>query len=211
MRLTRPAIYLLAAIALGIAVLLIENPDKPRVDDSVSAYLIPNFASSEVHRMEISQLISGAQLERTEDGWRVAQMPPAIKEELYEKEGRDLPQADWQPADRSRVETALGSFGGLEAGVVVSRNPENRRHYQLGPAGLKLRLLGEDGEVIADLIIGKSGQDFGSTYVMKRGTEAVLLVRRPLVGAFSPDASDWLARGTKKDPAGTAPPRDPSS
>ncbi len=189
-----PIILLLAAIAIAIAVIIVENPMRSRVDDVADGTFSPGFDSGEVERVQITQLLSGAELKRDGERWLVSESVTPIKDELLSKEGRERPERRWFRADRSRVVSALGSFGGLPEGVVVSTNREKRAVYQVEATGLRVRLIGKGGEVIEDVIIGKNGPDLVSNYVRRPDADEVYLVSRPLIGVFSPNALDWRER-----------------
>jgi hypothetical protein len=194
MRRAYPIALLLAAIAIAITVLMIENPMRSRVDDVTGKTFSPGFASDDVERVEISQLINGAELRRDGERWQVSEIVTPIKDELLTKEGRESPRKRWFRADRSRVTGALGSFGGLPAGVVVSTNRDKQRIYGVEATGLRVKLIGKGGETIEDIIIGRNGPDLASNYVRRPDSDEVYLVSRPLTGAFSPNPLDWRER-----------------
>ncbi|MFH0800060.1 MAG: DUF4340 domain-containing protein, partial [Pseudomonadota bacterium] len=188
----RPLIYLAVAIVAALAILVIEGPERFRPGGSSENYFIPDFDSANVTRVEVDQLVDGVVLEREGEGWKVSELVTPMKKGLLEKEGRPLPETKWRAADRTRINSALGSFGGLAEGVLVSENPEKQALYQASDVlGLKVRALGAEGKPIVDVVIGKSGPDFESTYVRKAGEGRVYLVRRALVGMFSSRADDW--------------------
>ncbi|MFA4973222.1 MAG: DUF4340 domain-containing protein [bacterium] len=201
----RPLIYLAIAVAAAIVVLFIENPDMPRVDDASRDTFIPEFDSALVARIEVTQLLEAAALEREGEDWKVTERISPMKKELYEKEGKDLPEEEWKPAERARVSHALGGFGGLNKGIVVSQNPDNQELFQVKNTGVNVLLLDKGGDEIAEVVIGKNGPDYGSTYVRRSNEDKVYLVDRALVGLFSPVASDWLAQETQKNPAEGSP------
>ena len=84
-----------------------------------------------------------------------------------------------------------GLFGVLEKeirGPVVSTNPDNFGEYEVTEtSGTRVKLLGASGGEILDLMVGKAGPSFSSTFVLKPGTEEVVdadaslsyLVNRP--------------------------------
>lgn len=194
MKTRHPIILLLVAIAIAIAVIMIENPERSRVDDIEGTYFSPGFDSANVERVEVTQLLSGAELKHDGDRWLVSEFASPIAKDLAAKEGRAMPEKRWFRAGRGRVTSALGSFGGLEQGVVVSSNEDKRALFRVEATGLRVRILGKDGEVIEDLIVGKNGPDLASNYIRRTDEDDVYLVRRPLVGAFSPVFSDWRER-----------------
>ena len=71
-----------------------------------------------------------------------------------------------------------GLFGALEKdirGPVVSTNPENFGEYEVTEtSGTRMKLLGEGGGELVDLMVGKAGPSFSSTFVLKPGTEEVV-------------------------------------
>jgi hypothetical protein len=189
-----PIILLLSAIAIAIAVIIIENPMRSRVDDVADGTFSPGFDSGEVERLQITQLLSGTELKRDGERWLVSESVTPIKDELLSKEGRKRPEQRWFRADRGRVVSALGSFGGLPEGVVVSTNSEKRALYHVETTGLRVRLIGKSGEIVEDVIVGKNGPDLASNYVRRPDADEVYLVSRPLTGVFSPSALDWRER-----------------
>lgn len=189
-----PIILLLAAIAIAIAVIIIDNPMRSRVDDVADGTFSPGFDADEVERVQITQLISGVELKRDGERWLVSELVTPIKDELLSKEGRERPEQRWFRADRGRVVSALGTFGGLPEGVVVSTNSEKRPLYHVETTGLRVKLIGKDGEIVEDVIVGKNGPDLASNYVRRPDADEVYLVSRPITGVFSPSALDWRER-----------------
>lgn len=192
----RPFIYLGIAIAAALAILIIERPERPRVGQSHDDAFMPDFDVSKVVRMEIEQLLDGAELKRIGDDWEVSEWLTQIKKELLEKEGSHITAPSPHTADKKRVTGALDALASIKQGVIVSDNPEKQAIYQVDRTGLKLRLYDANEKLIAGLIIGKSGPDFASTYIHPTDENKVYLVRRPLMGVFSPRSDDWR----EKDP-----------
>lgn len=196
----KPIIYLIIALVVAGVVFILENPSRPRVSDSTEGYFIPNFDSANVARIEVDQLIDGASIRRTGDGWEVAELITPIKKELLEKEGQPLPEESWQPADPQRVTGALGVFGGLDRGVLVSDNPEKQSLFQVDKTGLSVRAFAADGKPVFEVIIGKNGPDFASNYIRKTNENTVYLVHRPIVGVFSSRATGYLVKKSEEEP-----------
>ena len=188
----RPFYYLSIAVAVAIVVILIESPRRGRIEDTSADYFVSDYDSAKVMRIEIEQLLDGARLKREGKRWLVAGLTTPLKEELLKKEGRKKPAIRWHLADGSRVNGALGVFGGLERGVLVSTNPKKRAFYQVDDqTGLKVRLQGEGKQNILDVIIGKNGPDFASSYIRRADENDVYLVPRTLTGRFSTTVGDW--------------------
>lgn len=199
-------IYLGIVIIAAIFVIALENPFRPRVSDTRDGYFIPDYDAANIVKIEIDQLIEGAVLKRDGDKWQMAEIVTPLKKQLLEREGREEPAQEWRPADKLRVTSALGSFGGLDEGVIVSMNPDKHSSYQVGPDGLHVRGLGKDDNPIFDVVIGKNGPDFMSSYIRNASDHRVYLVKKSLMGVFSPRADDWLEKKKEERPAeGTAP------
>ena len=191
----RTFIYLGIALAVGIVVLIIESPRRGRIEDTSADYFVDDYDSAKVMRIEIQHLLGGAQLKRDGHRWLVAEFTSALKKDLLQKEGRKKSAIRWHLADRSRVNGALGVFGGLERGVIVSTNPGNRPLYQVDEkTGLRVKLFGKGDKNILDIIIGKNGPDFASSYIRRVDEDEVYLVHRTLTGRFSTEATDWRER-----------------
>ncbi|MFA4874243.1 MAG: DUF4340 domain-containing protein [bacterium] len=190
----RPFIYLAVVIALAFVVLLIERPETPRVNDVGQSTFSPGFDSARVMRVEVSQLLDGAVLKREGNRWLVSSYVTPLRKQLLKKEGKEPPPERWYRADSTRIASALGNFGGLGEGLVVSSNSEKRSLYQVESTGLSVRLIGADEKPIVDVIIGKNGPDLASSYIRRASEDAVYIVRRPIAGAFTPRASDWRDR-----------------
>ncbi len=191
MRINRPIIFFLIALAVATVVLLIEDPRRPRIDDAGEATFSPGFDSDRVEAVEVSRLLDGARLRRDGERWLVSDMLTPLRDNLIIKESGRRPGERWHRADRTRVTSALGSFGGLPPGVVVSAKEENRRLYQVDATGLRVKLIDKAGKTIEDVIIGKNGPDMASSYIRRTDGDEVYLVGRALAGVFSPNASDW--------------------
>ncbi|PKO19740.1 hypothetical protein CVU37_01720 [candidate division BRC1 bacterium HGW-BRC1-1] len=97
------------------------------------------------------------------------------------------------PEKDQRADKALisGLFGALEnrlEGQVVSTNPESFAGYEVTEtSGTHLKLSGQDGKVLTDVMVGKAGPGFSTTFVMTPDAKEVVeaeaslsyLVNRP--------------------------------
>ena len=196
----RPVVYLLIALFFAAAIIIIENPFKPRVDDFSFDYLIPDYDTEDVAQVKVSQLLDGAMLTKGEDGWSITEIITKQKRDLLEGEGRKIDEPKPMEGDSQRIESALGIFSGISKGLLVSKNPDNRGKYQVGPAGLQIAAFDKNDKKIFDLIIGKNGPDYTSTFVRKADEDKVYLIRQMAVGVFSPRATDWKKRKIEEEP-----------
>lgn len=190
----RPFIYLGLAVAFVLIVLFLERPDRPRVGLVDSELVYPEFDMKSVEECSVEQLLNGVDIRRSDDGWEVSRRITPMQSEVYKKENKDLPPPAWHKADVTRVDTAIANFTDLERGVIVSSNPEKQAQYNLGPVGLKVICKDKNGVEMVNLVIGKNGPDFISTYLNKSGTNDVMLISRSMVGVFSPNIDDWRDR-----------------
>jgi len=194
----RSLAYLAMVIIIAIAVFIFDNPLKSRIGTGNDAYFLKNFDLSKIYRVEIEQLLDGVILKRSSNGWVVASKMTDLKKQLLKKEKKlfdsKTQKYEWKKADTDRITSALGVFGGLEKGVIVSSNPNNRMTYQLGKAGLRLQAFDEKGKKLFDIIIGKNGPDFMSTYIQKFGDDDVYLVSKAIMGVFSSNSDDWVKK-----------------
>ena len=97
------------------------------------------------------------------------------------------------PAKDQKADQALvsGLFGAVEKrleGQVVSTNPDSFAGYEVTEtSATRLKFMSEDGKAVADLLVGKAGPGFSTTFVMKPGADEVVeaeaslsyLVNRP--------------------------------
>jgi hypothetical protein len=188
----RALIYLGIVIFVGIFVVAIENPFESRVAKNADLPLFPDYDTDEVFFFEITQLVEGVKLKREGANWIAAEVITSLKKDLYESEGKEIPEPEWKPADKSRVVSALGSLVGLSKGILVSANIDRRELYQTGQTGVRVTALGKDKKPMFDIVVGKNGPDFTSNYVRFFESDDVYLVPRILTGIFSPRASDWI-------------------
>ena len=189
----RSLVYLGLALIAVIIALSVENPFSSRVADSDGmGYFIKDYDSKNVAELRITQLLDGVSLKKSDGGWIASEILTDAKKALMSAEHRSEPEVSSSKADSEKIISYLGMFGGLEEGIEVSSNPDNHNTYMVGAAGLRVTALSSEGKKIFDVIIGSGGPDFGSTYIRRADEKKVYLVRRPLLGIFSPRTQDWL-------------------
>lgn len=89
-------------------------------------------------------------------------------------------------ADKVAVNQMFASLEHDVPAEVVSDRPENFSEYQVDEtSGTRVKMFGEDGKVIQDLIIGKADpSNYFSTYVRNADSNEVLLARAALSNSF---------------------------
>ena len=190
----RPLFTLVTVGIIAAIVLLWQRPDKLPQADTQQNLFFPDYDAKQVVHIEIEQLLYGAQLKKVGEDWQVASLVSRAKQDLLKNELRPMPKITWSPADRSRINAALGVFGDLERGVVVSRNPEKQALYQVGAQGLQVRLFDAQQQLLGNIIIGKNGPDVVSSYARRADELEVYLLSQSLLGVFSIEADDWKLR-----------------
>lgn len=189
----RPLIYLGIVVAIAVAVFLIERPDLIKRGDVSDEPVFPEYDAKRITRMEVGQLLSGVELRRDGEGWMVSSMMTPMQKELMEEEGKEIPGEDDRRyrADRTRVGVALGVFGDMWRGIVVSTNPDRQALYHVNDAiGLHVRLYEGDRKVV-DVVVGKQSPDFGSNYIRVGDSNEVMLTDRVITGQFPVTVADW--------------------
>ena len=165
-------VLLVLAVALVAAAYYYSSSDEAALRDSAPAFrtVSEGVTSSTVQRIDI-----------------LSPAAPAVAMVKRDAVWYTDPAKD-QKADQALVS---GLFGAVEKplqGQVVSTNPESFAGYEVTEtSGTRLKFSGQDGKVITDLLVGKAGPGFSTTFVMKPGADEVVeaeaslsyLVNRP--------------------------------
>jgi hypothetical protein len=89
-------------------------------------------------------------------------------------------------ADKNLVNGVFSVIEKRVEGDVVSSNPESFADFQVtDTSGTRVKLLGTGGKVMADLMIGKAGPSFTSTYVLATGAKEVVDAQAALSYLFN--------------------------
>ena len=168
----RSGIMLIAfLVLLGVAFIL-RNPGVLPWKNSVEK-VFPGFKEGKIDRVKIMEDV----LVREGEEWKVE-------------------SADNFPADKSKVELVLETTAELEKKEPVSKNKENHAKFGVdrgdqdnrGNQGrIRVKLSGEGKDF--ELIIGKSGPVFGSTYFRKGKEDKVYLADKSLGVIYNP--GEW--------------------
>lgn len=195
---SRPILYLICAILLAVVVFWIERPDRAQVKGANDQLLLPQITESQVTKIEIEHLLNGVIISRNESAkWNVEQYETKMAEQVRKQEAdsaEKIPQFTSFPADPKRIEDMLTDLKELRVGAVASRKPESHSKLQVSGAGLSVKFLDADGEVLEDLTVGKQGPDFLSTYVRRANEDEVYLVSEQLHGRFPTNVNEWRDR-----------------
>lgn len=118
---------------------------------------------------------------------------------LQKKEGSWQRNEATQSAQKEKVEMLLETVKEMEKEELVSQNPEKRDIYKVDNSGMQVVLKSGDQEFV-NLYVGKRGPDFLSTYVRKKDSDNVWLIKKTLQSIFRP--SSWEPDNI---PAGSPP------
>jgi len=91
----------------------------------------------------------------------------------------------------SMVGQALETLTKLR-GPVVSRNPEKHSIFEVNDEkAIHVKLLGEGDTLLGEVLVGKTGPDYRTTYVREGGRDEVVLAEGYLRSTFRPRLYNW--------------------
>jgi hypothetical protein len=158
--------FLAAAVAaLGLAAWLAAR--RPPAGTAEGGLLFAGFKRERALKIEVQGKAADESivLEKSASGWSV-------------------PAEAGYPADPEGIREILDFVGSARADRKVSDNPAKRGVFEVDDNGLKVKLEGAEGAVLAQVVVGKSGPDFLSTYVRKEGSDEVFLIDQSLRRIF---------------------------
>lgn len=196
-------LYLLSAIfvVLLVFILLVEGPFKPEHRQRLEPEsLIQDYAPANVVRVEISRK------EKIKEEVSEQQTDQAVprcdeKKVVFDKSsGRWLVSTSQDyPGDEKKITEALDKLKALQNAEIISTNPDSHPDMEVDEEkGTLLKLFGPNNSLIAELIIGKAGPTWGTSYVRRRNANNTVLVREGLHNTFTADGSDWLHKEIMK-------------
>lgn len=187
----RPAIYLLAVVVIGIAVIWFERAgDGPR-DDSQVVRFFPNFDPTKVQKLQLSHLMTGVTLTREGEGWTATTSSTALSQKA-EAAGQSMvgPQ-EALAADPKKVEGVLDTLKAIESRSLISRDASITPQMEVNDVGTRVQAFDAAGQVLADIYLGKTGPDLVTTYVRRGGEPMVYLVQGYLTAQFPANVKSW--------------------
>jgi hypothetical protein len=154
-----------AVAALGLAAWLLAR--RPPAGTTHGGLLFPGFERERAVKIEVAgkSADEGIVLEKGASGWVV-------------------PAEAGYPADPEGVREILDFVGSARADRKVSDNPAKRGVFEVDDSGLKVKVEGAEGAVLAHFVVGKSGPDFLSTYVRREDSDEVYLIDQSLRRIF---------------------------
>jgi len=94
-------------------------------------------------------------------------------------------------ANQALVAQLLKTVTHMRPQRVVSSNPENFSRFRLTDDADRLTLKGENGNVLLDILVGKSGSNLISTTVRQVGDNVIINVNRSLAWQLGKSAASW--------------------
>ena len=128
------------------------------------------------------------------DGIAIAGPDGAFRISRSGEEGWILGEEDW-PADAGAVTRALEDLGRLRREAVASTNPEKRALFGVTEEeGTTVRFEGSDRGSLVEFVVGRSGPDLFSGYLLLPGSDEVLLVSSNLGRVYGRPPDQWRNR-----------------
>ncbi|MCD6382689.1 MAG: DUF4340 domain-containing protein [Candidatus Hydrothermae bacterium] len=164
---------LIILVILALLAFLVERSRTRKLSPHLKR-LISEKQTEKIDRIIISREGDTSRLIRENDTWYV---------EILGKKKK---------TDEKKVDRLFGTLDSLR-GELVSSSGERYGEYEVDEKGLRALFLSSDDTVL-DIIVGKSGPDFNSSYVRKTDEEGVYLVNRYLRSVFYPNPDRWRDR-----------------
>jgi len=164
---------LIILVILALLAFLVERSRTRKLSPHLKR-LISEKQTEKIDRIIISREGDTSRLIRENDTWYV---------EILGKKKK---------TDEKKVDRLFGTLDSLR-GELVSSSGERYGEYEVDEKGLRALFLSGDDTVL-DIIVGKSGPDFNSSYVRKTDEEGVYLVNRYLRSVFYPNPDRWRDR-----------------
>ncbi|MFH1681737.1 MAG: DUF4340 domain-containing protein [Candidatus Eisenbacteria bacterium] len=168
---------LLAGVLLALLVVIVllargGRGGAGRESERDAGLLFPDLDTSRVDRIEIRTPRAEVGLFRDGAAWKVA-------------------TEDSFPADPEAVGKVLAAARDLSAREIVSRKPDKYDLFEVDSARAVEALLSAGEAAAARFFIGKSGEDFRSTYVRDASREEVFRQADPLRSVFDRGTRTW--------------------
>jgi len=166
------------AVALGLVVLLVPRTEQRLADENQRSLdaAFPEIHEDDVGRIEIDSAGQHVSLAKKENRWVVAG------------------DRDW-PADPRGLDSVLRLATTLRADRAVSRTMETHERYEVtDEKGAHLRYLGQGGNELLSLVVGKLGPDMKSCYVRLYGKPEVYVVAEPIRELLDRKPEVWRDR-----------------
>lgn len=186
----RVSLILIGAIVLLIVVLLVESRNSPNIIGFRPFRLYPSIDTKNVAKIEITHLINGITLSKTDSTWQVSEFETEMAKEVNKSENSSVSSVTFR-ADAEKIGRVLEKLTGLEAKLLASSNPEKQALYEVDQLATRVKAFDSNGNLVIDLNIGKSGPDMFSTYVRRNGEQDVYLVGEQIGAMTSPDILAW--------------------
>lgn len=170
MSMKQTVVLLVAALVLLALVFLSQQREKATVEEARSpmVQLMAGVTSNTVERIEIAPAEgTSVTLTKRDSVWYVN------------------PARQWK-ADKNHMTQMFNNIEKEITGEVVSTNKSNHVEYQVNESSAtRVRLYGSDDKLLEDLLVGKAGASFTSTFVRKIGKDEVLNANAALSYTFN--------------------------
>jgi hypothetical protein len=169
---TKTTLGLIIFLVLLIAIYLIwQNPLDHQITSDVQEKIITTDLAN-LQKIEIIKKDKTITLVKTNDQWLVESDANAV-------------------ANTSLIDKLLTDLKATKIGTIISSNPEKYKDFSLTEeAATKLKLTSDQGQVIAELLLGKTtGPSYQQMYLKKADSQNILLIDQLLAADIN--AQDW--------------------
>lgn len=185
-------LFLFLVSVSGLVLYLLEDPFQDQfVSKKVPVF---NFKPDTIKKIEIEYLVDGLRLIREGEGWMISPMDSVLRQKIGEEKA---PTEEKFAADAKKIGHLLDVFSGLDRGEAVSVNPENHGRFQVTQMGLHVRLF-DEAKKIGEIVLGKQGPNFQSTYIRLGEEPQVYLVEEYLKAVVNSSLSYWKSEEVLK-------------
>lgn len=94
------------------------------------------------------------------------------------------------PADPDAVRRALETLAEMKKGIISSTNKDNHARLGVDESGTTVKA-GTADQAQAELIVGKQGKNYGTTFARRAGDDVVYLISENLESLFVREQSGW--------------------
>jgi hypothetical protein len=174
MRQLKKTLILLGILIGLILVIYCVNIISSKIEKSkTGAQLFGKFKPENTQKIVIAARWNNVVLAQTPAGWVVA-------------------SADSFPADTAEVNKVIAALQGMIVKELVSTNPQKHQVFQVDSvSGVRVMAIAQNKDTVADVIVGKNGTDYNSTYFRPRQSKNVYLYDQNLRSLFSKNSVNW--------------------
>lgn len=156
-----------------IAIWLLQKPGETSVSVKDSGMLV-DLDSAKIDKIKVKSRFNGFEVEKQNGQWMLKNPVKYL-------------------ADQNHINYVLSLCSNMKIKSIVSTNPKKQSLFMVDSNGANVKFY-ENGKLKADLIIGKQGDGYQSTYVRLKNSNDVVLVSGALTFLFYSPVKMWRDR-----------------